>query len=133
MKPEDRQMTGEDFAVTSELRLLLEQARGTLVVASGRAEEDAPCGVFRSLRGASARIEEALRHLSGANDEMEREVAAEAESSDELGIMLVDARRILGESADLADRAEHSGAANIVEEVGEATSLVIRATRQLLR
>lgn len=133
MKPEDRQMTGEDSAVTRELRLLLERARGILVVASGRAEKDAPSGVFRSLRGASARIEGALRHLSGANDETERKVDAEDASSDELGTMLADARRILGESADLADRAEHSGAADIVEEVGEATSLVIRATRQLLR
>lgn len=40
-------------------------------------------------------------------------------------------RRILGESADLADRVEHTGAADVVEEVGEATSLVIRASRQL--
>ena len=133
MKPGERQMADEDAAVMSELRPLLERARWTLTVASDRADEDGLSGVCRSLRGADARLEEALRHLLGSDVDMEREVDANVGSTDELDTMLTEVRRLLGESAELAERAQHTGAVDIIDDVGEAASLVNRATRELLR
>ena len=133
MKPDDRQRTAEDSVVRSELRPLLERVRGTLTAISKRQDEDARADVFRCLRGANARIEEALGHLSGSIDEMEREVGTDVESTDSLASELTEVRRILGECADLAEQAHHTGAVDIIDDVGEAASLVDRAARHLMR
>ena len=133
MESDDRQRTAEESGLLNEMRQRLGRARGILTRISDRQDGDPRSDVFRCLHGANARLGEALGHLSRTTDEMEREVGAEVESTDSLASELTGVRRILAEVADLAEKAYHTGAVDIVDDVGEAASLVDRATKHLMR
>lgn len=131
MNGNDDGLTLHEYETVKELRAHLERAWRALDTACMRANELPLTDVLKCVEGAKDRIEVALHHLLGLQDREPEWTEAELAALSGLRRVLTETETVLARAADLAEESEHCGTSDTTDFVGEAVSLVRRASSRL--
>ena len=131
VKRSDDGLTLHEFETVKELREHLEEARKVLDTACTRANGLPLPEVLTCVEAAKDRVGDALHDLPDLRDREPRWTEAEIAALTGLRRILAETQDVLARAADLAEKSEHYGTSDTTDFVGEAVSLVRRASSRL--